>query len=245
MKAVVMMTEENPAGREYLKGCFAAGVVPTAVIVESSPFAKRALAYNTERMGGLYAPPTTAELLETRDIPTYLTTRHMSPHVVRLLERLAPDVVVAGGVGGILRQDMLSIPRIGFVGCHPGLLPRMRGSTPIAYAILDDYPVGASCFLMDEGIDTGPVIHAEPLAVRRGATYEAIEARMLVHCGAVLARGLERLNDAAFVPRPQRPEDGVTRKQASPDVLESVRAKLAAGTYRCYANDVDAVKGGR
>ena len=235
LQTVLMMTEENPAGREYLKACFAAGVAPSAVIVESSAPARRALEYNTQRMGGLYAPPPTAELLEGRSIPVYLTTRHISAHVVALLQRLAPDIVVAGGVGGILKKDMLGIPRRGFVGCHPGLLPRMRGSNPIGYAILDDYPVGATCFVMDEGIDTGPVVYAESLPIRPGDTYEAIEARMLVHCGVVLANGLGRLRDPGFRPEPQRPEDGVTRKQMSPELLASVRAKLAVGTYGCYS----------
>lgn len=234
LNAVLMMTEENPAGREYLKACLAADVVPSAIIVESSEAARRAFEYNTRRMGGLYAPPTTAELVETRAIPVYLTTRHMSPHIAALLERLAPDTVVAGGVGGILKKDLLSIPPRGFIGCHPGLLPRMRGSSPIAYAVLDDYPVGASCFVMDEGIDTGPVIYTERLPIHRDDTYEAIEARMLVHCGLVLAKGLERLKDAGFSPTPQRAEDGITRKQVSAELLEAVRVKLSAGTYACY-----------
>lgn len=234
LTAVLMMTEENPVGREYLKACFAADVALSAIIVESSDVARRALEYNTRRMGGLYAPPTTAELLEERGIPVYLTTRHTSAPVVALLSRLGPDIVVAGGVGGILKKDLLSIPPRGFIGCHPGLLPRMRGSNPVAYAILDDYPLGASCFVMDEGIDTGPVIYTERLPIRPEDTYEVIEARMLVHCGVVLARGLECLKRPEFRPQPQRREDGIARKQMAPESFDAVRAKLAARTYACY-----------
>lgn len=236
LKAVLMMTEENPVGREYLQACLQAGISLVALIVESSIFARKCLEYNLRRMGGLYCPPSTAELLEGHRIPVYLTTKHKSPYVRALLSELAPDVAVAGGVGGILRKDMLDIPRVGFIGCHPGLLPRMRGSNPIAYAILDDYPLGATCFLMDEGIDAGPIIYSEPLPIYRRYSYEMIEAAMLRHCGKVLAKGLQRIIQGDHEFEPQRPEDGNTHKQAPEEVLSDVRKKLEAGKYAHYSD---------
>lgn len=233
---MVMMTQENPVGRHYLEVCLRAEVSVAALIVESSEFAQQCLRYNTERMGGLYTPPTTADLLHGNPIPVYLTRRHKSRYVERLLSELSVDLVVAGGVGGIIAGKMLEIPRLGFLGCHPGLLPRMRGSNPIAYAILEDYPQGATCFWMDEGIDTGPIVYSEPLKVYRDYSYEMFEAQMLRHCGAVLEKGINRLvqGDRRFPA--QRPEDGVEYKQADEEVFTRVRAKLREGTYACYAD---------
>ena len=70
LKAVVMMTEENPVGRLYLEVSLRSGVTVDALIVESSKAAVRAVQYNTDRMGGFYTPPTTAEdAINTWSVP--------------------------------------------------------------------------------------------------------------------------------------------------------------------------------
>ncbi len=234
-RVALMMTEENPAGREYLKAIFDVGIVPVAVIVEYSKAARQSLEYNTQRMGGQYEPPRTVDLLHGRDVPVYVTKRHSSPECNALVQRLSLDFVVAGGVGGILRRDTLAIPKLGFIGCHPGLLPKMRGSNPIIQAILNDFPQGATCFQMDEGIDTGAIIHSAPLEVHRGDTYEAIEARMLQWCGCVLKTGLQKVLDGFRDFEVQRPEDGTEFKRATPQMLTEARQKLADQSYACYA----------
>jgi methionyl-tRNA formyltransferase len=230
-----MMTEENPAGREYLKTIFDSGIIPIAIIVECSKAARQSLEYNTQRMGGHYEPPHTVDLLHGREIPMYLTKRHSSLECNILIKRLSLDFVVAGGVGGILRKETLQIPKLGFIGCHPGLLPKMRGSNPIIQAILNDHPQGASCFQMDEGIDTGPIIHKETLEVRPGDSYEMIEAAMLQHCGYVLKVGLEKVVSGFCDFTVQRPEDGTEFKRATPELLSAARQKLADQSYACYA----------
>ena len=239
LRVVLMMTEDNPVGRQYLEVCLrpetSLGINLVALVVESSRFAQKCVQYNTDRMGGFYTPPSSADLLHGKPIPVYFTKRHKSSYVEQLVSDLSLDLVVAGGVGGIIGKEMLEIPRLGFLGCHPGLLPRMRGSNPIAYAILDDYPQGATCFWMDEGIDTGAIVYSEPMPVYRDYSYEKLEAQMLQHCGSVLQQGLLRLarGDRQF--NPQKPADGVEYKEADAEVLGKVRNKLKEGTYACYA----------
>jgi methionyl-tRNA formyltransferase len=235
-RVALMMTEENPAGREYLKAIFDVGILPVAIIVEYSKAARQSLEYNTQRMGGQYEPPRTVDLLHGRDIPVYLTKSHSSPECNALVQRLSLDFVVAGGVGGILRKGTLQIPELGFIGCHPGLLPKMRGSNPIIQAILNDHPLGATCFQMDEGIDTGPIIYKETFEVHSGDSYEMIEAAMLQHCGHVLRVGLEMLLNGFRDFVVQRPEDGTEFKRATPEMLTAARQKLADRSYAFYAS---------
>lgn len=75
------------------------------------------------------------------------------------LAALAPDLFVVAAFGQILPAAVLQLPRYGSLNVHASLLPRHRGASPIAGAILaGDDQTGVSVMLMDEGLDTGPVL---------------------------------------------------------------------------------------
>ncbi len=81
------------------------------------------------------------------------------PEAVAELERFHPDVIVVAAFGQILSNSVLAIPRYGCLNIHPSLLPKFRGASPVAAAILaEDEFTGVSIMLMDEGLDTGPVL---------------------------------------------------------------------------------------
>jgi hypothetical protein len=88
----------------------------------------------------------------------------------RDLRRLGPDLVVLARCALILEPSVLSIPREGVVNVHPGLLPWIRGNSPVTHAMLRGVPLGASAFRVDPGIDTGPVLERRLLPVHGGET---------------------------------------------------------------------------
>lgn len=75
------------------------------------------------------------------------------------LAALKPDVIVVAAYGQILPQAVLDLPKYGCLNVHPSLLPRFRGASPVAAAILaGDELTGVSIMLLDSGMDTGPVL---------------------------------------------------------------------------------------
>jgi methionyl-tRNA formyltransferase len=69
------------------------------------------------------------------------------------------EVIVLAAYGQLLPQSVLDIPARGCINIHPSLLPRYRGASPVAAAILGgDEFTGVSIMLMDRGLDTGPVL---------------------------------------------------------------------------------------
>lgn len=79
--------------------------------------------------------------------------------VVAQLESYRPDVIVVAAYGRLLPPEVLTIPQFGCLNLHPSLLPRHRGPAPVAGAILaGDHLTGVSLMLLDEGMDTGPII---------------------------------------------------------------------------------------
>ena len=91
------------------------------------------------------------------------------------VERLAgwqPEVIVVAAFGQILPSTVLELPPRGCLNIHGSLLPRYRGAAPISAAILSgDEKTGVTIMLMDEGMDTGPILAQAEMAIGpRGTT---------------------------------------------------------------------------
>lgn len=79
------------------------------------------------------------------------------PRMLRDLARLGPDVIVLAHCG-LVSADVLRAAKEGVVAVHPGLLPWIRGSSPLAHSLARGIPLGCTAFRADEGIDTGSIL---------------------------------------------------------------------------------------
>ena len=104
-------------------------------------------------------PPPVKEAALRLDVPVLQPDSLRSQSVQRRLAELEPDVIVVTAYGKLLPLPVLQLPPHGCLNLHPSLLPRHRGPSPVATAILEgDETTGVSLMLLDEGMDTGPVI---------------------------------------------------------------------------------------
>lgn len=98
----------------------------------------------------------------------------------------APDVAAIVAYGGLIPRPALDIPRHGWINLHFSLLPAWRGAAPVQRSLIaGDDVTGAVTFLLEEGLDTGPVFGTLTEAVRPDDTAGALLER-LSHSGAVL-----------------------------------------------------------
>lgn len=123
---------------------------------------------------------------------------------VETFRQLQPDVMIVAAYGQILSGELLKIPRHGSINLHASLLPRYRGAAPIQWALIrDEGTTGLTTFLLDEGLDTGPILLQRGLPITEEDTAGSLEAK-LAELGAELMldtlRGLER---GTLTPRPQ------------------------------------------
>jgi methionyl-tRNA formyltransferase len=118
---------------------------------------------------------------------------------------LDADLAVVAAYGLILPKEILEAPKAGCVNVHASLLPRWRGAAPIQRAILaGDEISGVTLMLMDEGLDTGPMLARQTLDIRHKNAGEVTEE--MANIGARLL--LEWL-ETPTPPEPQ-PIAGVT-----------------------------------
>jgi methionyl-tRNA formyltransferase len=112
------------------------------------------------------------------------------------------DVMVVAAYGLLLPQEVLDIPRSGCLNIHASLLPRWRGAAPIHRAILaGDRQTGVSIMQMDAGLDTGPVLLAEPVEIGANDTTGTL-GDMLANVGArLIVSSLEALHSLRRVPQ--------------------------------------------
>lgn len=95
------------------------------------------------------------------------------------LRELAPEVAPIVAYGGLVPADALTIPTHGWVNLHFSLLPQWRGAAPVQHAIWrGDDVTGASTFLLEEGLDTGPVFGTLTESVRGDDTSGALLERL-------------------------------------------------------------------
>jgi len=132
------------------------------------------------------------------------------PEVQARLAHYQADVVVVVAYGLILPKEVLEMPPMGCVNVHGSLLPRHRGAAPIAWAILcGDEEIGVTTMLMDEGLDTGPMLLRQALPLGPEDTTETVSGSLAALGADLLVETLEKLQRRSISPRPQ-PDDGVT-----------------------------------
>jgi len=113
------------------------------------------------------------------ELPVVQPVSFKKAEVVAELASFSPDVIVVAAFGQILPRSVLDIPRYGCINIHPSLLPRYRGASPIAAAILaGDEFTGVSIMLVDEGMDTGPILARAQIPISAWDTTDSLTAKL-------------------------------------------------------------------
>jgi len=126
------------------------------------------------------------------------------------IRRLAPDALVVAAYGLILPQPVLDLPRLGAINIHASLLPRWRGAAPIQRALLaGDRETGISIMRMEAGLDTGPVLLREAVAILPGDTAGTLHDKLAALGARLVVAALDGLARGTLTATPQ-PGAGVT-----------------------------------
>jgi methionyl-tRNA formyltransferase len=159
---------------------------------------------------GLQASKVKLEALQ-RGIPVLQPESLKSQLSRDALRALKPDLLVVVAYGLLLPQKILEIPTHGCWNVHASLLPRWRGAAPIQRAIeAGDAETGACLMQMEKGLDTGPVLLSQRIAIGDHETGGQLHNRLAELGAQTLADGLGLLRAGMRpVPQPQ-PAVGVS-----------------------------------
>jgi methionyl-tRNA formyltransferase len=120
------------------------------------------------------------------------------------LESIQPDAIIVVAYGRIIPPWMLTLPRFGCVNLHASLLPRYRGAAPIQWAVaMGEEITGNTTMLLDEGLDTGPILMQQALFIRPEQTALDLFEEMAVAGAPLVVDTLAGLEQGTLHPKPQ------------------------------------------
>jgi len=127
-----------------------------------------------------------------------------NPEFRAQLEAITPEAIVVVAYGRIIPPWMLALPRLGCINLHASLLPKYRGAAPIQWAVaMGDAFTGNTTMLLEEGLDTGPVLLQQTVEIEPDQTAVDLFDQ-LAHSGAPLVvETLAGLAAGAIQPQPQ------------------------------------------
>lgn len=143
-------------------------------------------------------------LAQERGIPVLQPERVSDPEPVEQLKACKADVFIVAAYGQILRQRVLDIPKRGILNVHASLLPRWRGASPVAAAILaGDEVTGVSLMEMVRALDAGPVVSRVEEPISLHDTTGTLEPRLASAGANLLGESFDAWTSGELVATPQ------------------------------------------
>jgi methionyl-tRNA formyltransferase len=137
-------------------------------------------------------------------IPVLLTGDLRQTSVVEAIAAYRPDVIAVSCFPFRVPPTLLALPRHGCLNVHPSLLPRGRGVDPVFWTFRrGDEETGVTVHLMDEGLDSGPILLQERIAVPEGIRLPAFERDLAERGGRLLVNAIDGLIAGEISPTPQ------------------------------------------
>ena len=154
--------------------------------------------------GRVLAPPPVKPVALARGLEVLQPRRIKAPDALEALRARAPDVQFVVAYGQILPRAVIEVAPLGTVNVHGSLLPRYRGAAPVQWAIVNgETETGVSTMLIDEGLDTGPVLLTRRTPIGEEETALELEARLARLGAELLVETLDGLASGRVRPVPQ------------------------------------------
>lgn len=129
-----------------------------------------------------------------RDIPVWEVARMSASETIDLFSNYQPDILCVACFSLYIPRAILMLPCLGCLNVHPSLLPANRGPDPLFWTFHEGHrETGITIHMMDEGLDTGPIVAQQKIIVPDGITYRQLEAECAALGGKLLAQSLRQL----------------------------------------------------
>ena len=156
----------------------------------------------------ILTPPETKVLAQEYNIPVYQPKTLRDGEAYKVLKELNPDAIVVVAYGKILPKEILDLPKYGCINGHASLLPKLRGASPIQWAIVTGEKVtGVTTMLMDEGMDTGDILETAVIDIGDEETAEELFDRLSVISADLMISTLKKAQNNELSPKKQNHAD--------------------------------------
>ncbi|MDZ4364204.1 methionyl-tRNA formyltransferase [Brevundimonas sp.] len=166
--------------------------------------------------GQQLTPSPVQAFAEAMGLPVFTPDSMKSAEAIATFQSLDLDAACVVAYGQILKTEVLEAPRLGCFNLHGSLLPRWRGAAPIQRAIMAGDPqTGVQIMRMSLGLDEGPILLSEVLAIHPGDTAASLSDRMAVTGASLWPRALAAIERGGVTETEQVGEPTYARKITS------------------------------
>ena len=152
------------------------------------------------------------------DLPVFQPQSLKTDEALEELNSLNADIMIVVAYGLILPKAILDAPRLGCLNVHGSILPRWRGAAPIQRAIwAGDQQTGVTIMQMDEGLDTGDMLHISRCPIDNTETSASLYTKLAELGPDALIDTINRLANGEITPEPQNDTDANYAKKLSKD----------------------------
>lgn len=154
--------------------------------------------------GKKLSPTPVKEVAMAADIPVLQPTKIKTEEFKDQLASFKPDVIIVAAYGRILPKHILELAPHGCINVHGSILPKYRGAAPIQWAVINgDEEAGVSIMQMDEGMDTGDILHISTITPAEDETAGSLFWKLADLGGKALLETLEVLKKGELAPAKQ------------------------------------------
>lgn len=154
--------------------------------------------------GHTLAPPPVKIIAQRTGIPLLQPLRIKTQDFIDALAVWKPDLIAVTAFGRILPAPILNLPPKGCVNVHGSLLPKYRGAAPVQWAVINgETETGITTMLMDEGMDTGPMLLQDRILIMPEDTAGTLAPRLAELGGRLLVETIRQLKAGTLTPRAQ------------------------------------------
>ena len=135
-------------------------------------------------------------IAEKAKVPLFIQPKWKSTDYVefkRQIIEISPDIILVNSYSMIIREDVLSVPRLGGLNVHAALLPRNRGPNPTQWAILNkEFETGVTLHEINNCIDAGPIIDQRKVPIYFNDTWLEVRDREVIATNDLLKTNIPK-----------------------------------------------------
>jgi len=145
------------------------------------------------------------EAAESKQLPVLQPGRLKNSEPLEWVRRLAPDLLVLAFVTDFVPKEMIALSTFGGINYHPSLLPKYRGGSAINWAIIKgETETGVTIHQIDDGVDTGPIVLQQKVAIAPDDTVKTLYFQKLYPLGVeMVAQAVRLIGEGRARPVPQ------------------------------------------
>ncbi len=185
----------------------------------------------------ILTPPETKVLAQKYNIPVYQPKTLRDGEAYNILKELNPDAIVVVAYGKILPKEILDLPKYGCINGHASLLPKLRGSAPIQWSIVNgEKQTGVTTMQMDEGMDTGDILETAVVDIKAEETSEELFDRLAPLSANLMVSTLKKAEQGILNP--------VKQNESNATYAPMIKKEMAHLDFNKTVDEIcDAVRG--